>query len=584
MPETLELTQRAPRKEPAPVDPSPLLARKIAALRRRHVSVAVLTGLAIAVSVGIELLALEMFADWWMEFQWSVRLVLLIAQVGLLTYILIRLVFLPLWRQPDDDDVALMVEKARPTFRSRLIASLQLTRPGAIPPGSSAALVAAMVAETQTLAQNIDFNAIVSIERLKKFGAMAVAVFLIGILGVAYGRETAWDLLKRAFLSHTPVPRKTRVFVQDGDRTIGIGDNVRVEAWVQGIVPARGKVEVRYRTRRMQEYPLEQDKDNKIHFGRSIENVQESFTYQIYLNDGVSETCHVTAIPRPTVASIECEQEYPAYTRIKPAKRSLGGRPLLANSKLRLRVTATKQIKTASIKLVGVDREFPMKVETDNQKVLTGEFAIPAKGLTGFSIQMLDTEEMESKDSAVYRVDLVPDKAPVVRITYPDRKEELITRQATMLVGIDAVDDFEIARIRLKYKVATPVIDASVVDLPGGVPAEAAEKIVELDLEGQTPQRVRRRHEWKIGEFRPLLPEGSTIEYWVEVEDNNNVTGPGIGATEHQLAKVVSESDKRADLLNRAGDYLGSINDVAADQEKLNRNLGALIREKSGGN
>ena len=37
----------------------------------------------------------------------------------------------------------------------------------------------------------------------------------------------------------------------------------------------------------------------------------------------------------------------------------------------------------------------------------------------------------------------------------------------------------------------------------------------------------------------------------------------------------------RADPLNRAGDYLGSINDVATDQEKLNKNLAILIREKS---
>jgi len=44
----------------------------------------------------------------------------------------------------------------------------------------------------------------------------------------------------------------------------------------------------------------------------------------------------------------------------------------------------------------------------------------------------------------------------------------------------------------------------------------------------------------------------------------------------------VSEAEKRTDLLNRAGDTLGSISDVAADQEKLNRNLGTLIREKTG--
>ena len=80
----------------------------------------------------------------------------------------------------------------------------------------------------------------------------------------------------------------------------------------------------------------------------------------------------------------------------------------------------------------------------------------------------------------------------------------------------------------------------------------------------------------------PLLSEGSRLEYWVEAQDNNDATGPGIGSSEHQFAKVVSENEKRADLLNRAGDYLGSINDLASDQEKLNQKLGAIIREKMG--
>jgi hypothetical protein len=111
--------------------------------------------------------------------------------------------------------------------------------------------------------------------------------------------------------------------------------------------------------------------------------------------------------------------------------------------------------------------------------------------------------------------------------------------------------------------------------------AQGAEQFIDLDLEDQA-QRLRRRYEWKIGAFTPLLSEGAVLEYWVEVEDNNNATGPGIGSTEHQLAKVVSEAEKRADLLNRAGDYLGSISDVAADQERLNKNLGLIIRAKAG--
>src|SRR3954469_24974740 len=104
--------------------PSPYLSAKIAALRRKHVGAAALTGLAMAVGVGVELLALAMFVDWWLDLPWAARLVLLAAQLGALTYLLVRFVVRPLIRQPDEDELALMVEKARSVFRSRLIAAI----------------------------------------------------------------------------------------------------------------------------------------------------------------------------------------------------------------------------------------------------------------------------------------------------------------------------------------------------------------------------------------------------------------------------------------------------------------------------
>jgi hypothetical protein len=565
MPETIAANSTVPS-----VQPSALLKAKIEGLRRKHLSVAVATGVAMAIAVGIELLALAMFLDWWLDLPWAVRLISLLLQIGVLGYITWRFILEPVLHQPDADDLALMVEKAKPEFRSRLIASLQLTRPGGIPPGGSPLLVDAMVEETEAMAKPLDFNAIIPTDRLLKLGTLAFTVTVIAAGGFALGKGSTLDLLKRVFLSNVPVPRKTRVLIPEGDKIVGRGDNVRLEAFAEGVLPKSGRVEVKYRGRRVQEYALEQNRENKRHFARTIENVQDSFSYIIYLNDGQSQSFNIKAIPRPTVSTIECVQEFPAYTGLKPVKRSLGDLSLLAGSKLQLKVLATKDIKTAALSFVGMEQLVAMQISPQNPRELTGEFPVPAKGLTGFTIQMLDTENMESHDSAVYRVDVLPDKAPVVRLTYPDRKEELITSIATMILGFDASDDFRISRISLHYKVDN-------VD-------EGAEKRIELDLEGQTTQKLRRRHEWKMGEFAPPLTEGSRIEYWIEVEDNNNVTGPGIGRSEHQLAKVVSESEKRADLLNRAGDYLGSINDVATDQEKLNRTLGTIIREKSGTN
>src|SRR6185436_19198764 len=139
--------------QPASPARSPLLQAKLAALRRRHVSVAVLTGVSIGVIVSLELLAVAMFVDWWLELSWALRVVSLVTQLGLFGYLLWTFVATPVLRQPDEDELALMVDKARPEFRSRLIASVQLTRPGAIPPSASASLADALVTETEALAK-----------------------------------------------------------------------------------------------------------------------------------------------------------------------------------------------------------------------------------------------------------------------------------------------------------------------------------------------------------------------------------------------------------------------------------------------
>ena len=568
---------------------SPFIAAKLAGLRRKVVATEALTGVAMAAGVGVEALALAMFADWALDLAWGARLLLLVAQLGILASILLRLVARPLLHQPDDDRLALMVEKGRSIFRSRLIASVQLAQPGAIPPGASVAMAEAMVAETEAIAAPLDFNAVVSTDKLKKLGALAATVLVLGLGGYISGGVVTRDLLKRAFLSSTPVPRKTRITVVDGNKIVGRGDSVRLEVWVKGVIPSSGKLEVKYRGRRSQEFSLERDRANRQRFGRTIDNVQDSFTYAFYLNDGQSPTYQVRTIARPTVLSIECDQEYPAYTKLKPTRRSLGDLSLLAGSRLNLRASATKPIQAAGLKFTGAQvglrvplistrsllpfaqdfllEAIPLEITGSNRTQLSGTFTVPAKGLAGFTVAMLDTEGMESRDSALYRVETIPDRPPTVRITYPDRKEELITRQATMPVAFEASDDFQITKLRLRFKVDT--LD------------EGAEKAVDLDLEGENPQRLKRRHEWNISAFRPLLPEGSKIEYWIEAQDNNDATGSGIGSSEHQFAKVVSESEKRADLLNRAGDYLGSINDVASDQEKLNQRLGTIIREQS---
>ncbi|PYI88822.1 MAG: hypothetical protein DME26_02735 [Verrucomicrobia bacterium] len=514
------------------VTPSLLLQQKIQAVRRKQVGVSAGTGLAILVCAIVLLLGAQMLSDWWLDLSWAARAAVLAFNIGIFGYLAFQHVLLPVIKKPDDDAVALIAEKALPQFHSRLIAAIQLARPGGVTPGESSALAQAMIEETEELAEPIEFEKIIKTDRLK-----------------------------------TPVPRKTHIAGVTGNLVVGRGDSVTIMVVANGLLPSRGRLFLKS-ARRSQEFQLEPDKDTRGKFSRTIENVQESFHYVAQVNDGLSGTYRVEVIPRPTIASIQAEQVYPPYTKLGAVKRALGDLTLLAGSRLILKAKATKDLQRATVKLAGLDQDVPMLINPQALKDLSAEIQIPAKGMNGFSIDMLDTHGMASHDTAVYRVDVIPDKVPAAKITYPDRKEELITKHATLIVGFEIVDDFQITKARLRYKIGTD--------------EKSAENAIELDLAGERPQRLRRRHEWKIGAFNPLPPEGTSIEFWVEAEDNNDVTGPGVGSSEHQIAKVVSEDEKRADLLNRAGDYLGSIGDVATDQEKLNQSLGALILEKIG--
>ena len=129
--------------------PSTLLGEKISALRRKQVGVAAGTGAGMAAGVLVILLGLTMLLDWWLDCPLGVRAVLLFVTLGVTIVLVWRFILTPIRRPPDDDSVALSVEKAHPEFRSRLISAVQFSRAGALPPGSAISLARMTITETE---------------------------------------------------------------------------------------------------------------------------------------------------------------------------------------------------------------------------------------------------------------------------------------------------------------------------------------------------------------------------------------------------------------------------------------------------
>lgn len=550
-------------------DAREILAR-VRQLRGRYGRVALVTGLAMMVTALCGWLAGETVTDFLMNLPWLARLVFFIVggggAVSLLAWFGIR----PWRRRLGDEAVALMIERALPAFRSRFIATVQLAKtPDA---GASPSLVKALVAETTAMAATMDFSGVVDQRFMRRWLKIAgSALLVVAVLGAIGGDKTE-PLVRRALLFRISVPRKTLIREVIAPKVIAIGDPWQVRAVVGGIVPQEGRLVVKSASGRRQEFDLTRDAAAPVPtFARALQSVQEPFEYRLVLGDAETDPVKVNVKPRPAVTGVECRQIFPAYTRLPPQRRALGDLKVLAWSRLVLKVRTTAAMKSGAIRVVGADHEkiiesVPMAVDPTDRTKLSGEIAIPAKEAAGLTLYFVDADGIESRAAAIYPLVVLPDEPPTIKVLWPDRREELLTREATMLIAFEAKDDYGVAKLRLNYAV----------DWVEGGPF----KTIDLDIGNDLPKDVNRRFKWRIGQITPHVEEGSVIDYWFEVLDANDSSGPGIGKTEHMQARIVNEAEKRADLASRLSDTMEGLNGVKHGQENVNVQLGEIIFEK----
>jgi hypothetical protein len=294
--------------------------------------------------------------------------------------------------------------------------------------------------------------------------------------------------------------------------------------------------------------------------------VPDSLSFQVRLNDATSDPVGVQVFSPPAVLGIEALEIFPAYTKLPPMTRPTGDLSLLAGSVLRLTVAASGPVKAGSVHLAGpagVGNDIALRVNAAERAQGHADIPIPKAGLTGFSIRLVDDNGIESRETAVYRIDIVPDMPPVIKITHPG-EEEAATAGATELIAFHADDDFGVAKVFLHYMINHGV-----------------EKMIEFDLGGTIPRRLDRRFAWNLGALK--LAPGGVVEYWMEAVDANDVTGPGKGETEVARIKIVTEEEKRTELAERTNDALNSLDEVSQSEDELAGRLGTEIFQKPQG-
>ena len=535
------------------------LMARIAAVRQKRRFVRTTTGSAFAIAMLVGVFVGETTLDSLVDLPWIARAFAFAGALGGAFFWLWRDAIQPLRKRMSDDAIASMIEHELPSFRTRYIASVQLARTSG--DGASHLLVRALIEQTATMAAELDFRQVVKSVRLKRALRFATTVLAVAVGLAFFGGEATPLLISRALLFNTPLPHKTHILSVTGDRKIGIGEDVKIEVTARGVLPPGGRIIATGSTRASREFALERDPVHTEKYSALLSSPQESFTYYVKLNDATSETYRVQTLLRPAVVDVECEQTYPPYINLRPVTRPTGDLSLLVGSRLKVKVKANVNIGKASLHLEGLNKEVPLQIDPKDQTRLSAVIEIPPKDLTGFTVRMMNIEGVSSGESATYRIDLLPDREPSVKITYPTRREELATARASLRVAFEAKDDFGVVKAVLHY-----VID------------QGEEKAVAFDLGGQKEVK-NQLPPWKLSLVQPRVTMGNVIEFWVAVADGNNLTGPGVGTSEHYQTKIVSDEDKIFDMNRQREETISGVKEVTKTVDVLTKELGEVLNE-----
>lgn len=543
-----------------------VLRNKLARTRFSILAVELARRIAITFSVIVTLLTSLLFLDLLADLDIQTRSLLLFSIITLTAILAIWSLFSLITKWKNDETLALEIERKNKDFDSRLISSIQFAkRQAAFPENAPMSMIHNMILETKDASQKFNFLKIVNPKALTRATLIFFVIIITSGIWVYSEKDNIPILVKRALGEQIEIPRDTTIIEEPNISTVGIGDNIQMTFKVKSKKTSelKANLNIEYNSGRNVKVSLERTEKEPDTYTGTIEDVPESFSFDAQIDDAKTKTLTVTAIERPTIKNISATQVYPEFTKQSPTNHVPGDFTFFPGSEVTINIESSKELDSGNLKFLGLDNQMPLSVNKANKKEGVAKIKIPSQSLSGFSVLLTDSDEMDSKNNAIYKISLLTDLPPEIRITYPKRSEELVTRKATLLIKYEAIDRFGVNSINLKYKRE----ENEIVTIP-------------LMKEEASKKQISDSYEWNLGSLKTGLSEGDQIEYWLEASDQN-ISGLNISSSEILSLKVVTPEEKRADLLGRTSDALGSVDEATNDQENLNKDLESIIRKNT---
>jgi hypothetical protein len=217
--------------------------------------------------------------------------------------------------------------------------------------------------------------------------------------------------------------------------------------------------------------------------------------------------------------------EFPAYTQLKRKiiHPSDGSIKALPGTEVKIKGISDQPVE--EVELVVNNRDHFL-MELQDSKTLQGSMMLREKGYYQFKIKPPEGEKVLLKEK--YPIELEQDKSPQV-IVFPSNPKPVFYDTDTVQMFYEAHDDFGIRQIDLVAQINEITLKKRIKRF----------KQSEKDTTGS--------FSWNLS-LENLHP-GDEVQYFLEIKDNDNVTGPNTGQSEIYRFTVFDSKQERENLV-----------------------------------
>ncbi|MGD8412819.1 MAG: DUF4175 family protein [Candidatus Latescibacterota bacterium] len=456
----------------------------------------------------------------------------------------------PLLRVPGVDALASEVER-RKDLRELLRAGYEFSNDAKAKKRYSPALVDEVVRRAVRSIEGLQVKALF-LER-KDAALMPVAygglviVLLISLFNP--GLLTSAGRTVAAPASVSAVDHRANIHVSPGDVTVLAGTDVTVAGLDFG--RTEDAVTVSYNLSedfwKTEPTALVSGEDLKAAGGAPINRYEYRFTdlrhsvsYYFESGDFKSDTYTLNVVHKPILIDLDVTLTPPSYTGEPQVTLNDNGGNVQALEGTTVEVTGTANnyLRGAWVKFDGGEKQ---EVSHDGHRV---EFEFQALADGHYSVVLEDTIGYATDDPLLYTIEVYKDHAPSLDVLEPGMDTQL-PRNKKLAIGFIAADDYGVRAASVYHRMS----------------GERDYKRIPIPLAGQRDKKeIAVAWEWELTDLQ-LFP-GNYVEYFVQVSDNNVVTGPGVTRSRtYQIMvptmaevydRVREEEARRGDLFDQA--------------------------------